>query len=210
MEEYTSPTRMNLLVKQAQVRLALQGVDLLARKKDAMLQEFFNMVGELYQLRVSLQKSMQNEVGVLIIREAIHGSRSLISAAGVTKQDLNIEIIKKNFWGVNVLDIKSSFQVRDSFTRGYSPRGIESGIDNTAGGFEQVVELIFNIIPEEIKLQRVGEEIRKINRRINALKQQLIPALQGQVTYIFRALEERARDATFKLKRFKKKRRNQK
>lgn len=206
MQEHTSPTRMNLLVKRAQEKLALQGVDLLTRKKDAMLHEFFNMVGKLYQLRVSLQKKIQNEAGALIIREAVHGSQPMMSAAGVTKQDPDVEIIKNNFWGINIFDIKSSFRVRDSFTRGYSPRGIETGIDNAAGGFEQIVELILEIIPEEFKLQRVGEEVRKINRRINALKQHLIPALQAQVSYIFQALEERERDAYFKLKRFKKKR----
>ncbi len=50
MAEQINPTRMNLLAKRSQIRLARQGADLLNRKKDALLREFFDLVGAVYEL----------------------------------------------------------------------------------------------------------------------------------------------------------------
>ena len=51
----------------------------------------------------------------------------------------------------------------------------------------------------------LGEEVKKTNRRINALNEYLLPKLRGEVRKISRVLEEREREDTFRLKKIKKK-----
>ena len=57
----------------------------------------------------------------------------------------------------------------------------------------------------ETRLRRLGEELQKTNRRVNALESVVIPELQVQVKFIFSALDERAREDHFRLKKVKKK-----
>jgi V/A-type H+/Na+-transporting ATPase subunit D len=57
----------------------------------------------------------------------------------------------------------------------------------------------------ETRLRRLGEELQKTNRRVNALESFVIPELQAQVKFIFSSLDERAREDHFRLKKVKKK-----
>lgn len=207
MDEQISPTRMNLLATRVQLKFVKQGIDLLKRKKDAMLNEFLLMVAEVYTPRMSLQEQLQKKVESLVIAEAVHGTHPFASAAMATKQKLNIKIQEKNIWGVKTFDIGHSFKVRDSSERNYSQRGIETAVDVTANGFEEIVQLILELIPAKIKLNKVGNEIKATNRKINALQQQLLPRLQHQAVRIAQILEERAREDTFRLKKLKRKKR---
>ena len=59
--------------------------------------------------------------------------------------------------------------------------------------------------PAERNIQIIGEEVRKVSRRINALEEYLLPKLRGEVSAIYRVLDEREREDTFRLKRIKKK-----
>ena len=44
MAEQIAPTRSNLLQRRDQLRLAIRGADLLKRKRDALIAEFFDLV----------------------------------------------------------------------------------------------------------------------------------------------------------------------
>jgi V/A-type H+-transporting ATPase subunit D len=46
-----------LLAKRAQRRLALQGVDLLKRKRDALIAEFFSLVRRSLEARLALNQA---------------------------------------------------------------------------------------------------------------------------------------------------------
>jgi V/A-type H+-transporting ATPase subunit D len=63
--------------------------------------------------------------------------------------------------------------------------------------------------PKEQNLQIIGEEVRKVSRRINALNEYLLPKLREEVRMIARVLDEREREDTFRLKRIKKKKADQ-
>ena len=42
--ENVSPTRMNALIKKAQIKLAQEGASLLKNKRDALMREFMNLM----------------------------------------------------------------------------------------------------------------------------------------------------------------------
>ena len=70
--------------------------------------------------------------------------------------------------------------------------------------FEDELNIIIEMAAIETKLKRLGAEIQKTRRRVNALDQVVIPALTKQVRYISMALDERSREDLFRLKRVKK------
>jgi len=83
--------------------------------------------------------------------------------------------------------------------------GVSSRVDETADKFERILDVIIEYAGIETRLKRLGEEINKTNRRVNALEQVTIPSLREQVTYIRQTLDERAREDLFRLKKVKKK-----
>jgi V/A-type H+-transporting ATPase subunit D len=203
--DHVNPTRMNLLALRGQIRRASQGVDLLNRKKDALLREFFDLVAEVYDLRVRLEKDLQEEATAAIIAEGRLGTHAFASAAATASSDLRIRIRPRNLWGVRVLDVEHNYRVRDLFSRPYSPRAPELSIDEVAEGFERIVRDILDLVPHELRLRKIGEDIKRTNRKINALEQQIIPRMQAQARTVYQVLEERARDDIVRLKRLKKK-----
>ena len=82
---------------------------------------------------------------------------------------------------------------------------MSSRIDETADKFERILDVIIEYADIETRLKRLGEEIQKTNRRVNALEQITVPALREQVAYIRQTLDERAREDLFRLKKVKKK-----
>jgi len=207
MAEQVNPTRMNLLAKRAQIRLARQGADLLSRKKDALLREFFGLVAAVYQLRVQLTEALRREMVEAVVAEAAEGKHVLATTAVGAEAPLRVKLTSRNLWGVRVVDLEHNYRARDVLERPGSPRGMHLAADEIAAGFERIAGQMLDLAPRELRLHRVGDEVRRTNRKINALEQHVIPKLESQACYINQVLEQRARDDVIRLKRLKQKKR---
>jgi len=207
MGEQVNPTRMNLLMKRGQIRLARQGADLLSRKKDALLREFFRLVASVFELRTRLAESLCRETVEAIVAEAVEGTHTLASAAMAAGRSVELKLRPRNLWGVRIVDLEHSYSAPDLISRPGSPRGMELAADEVAAGFGRIARDMLDLAPSELRLRRIGEEVRRTNRKINALQQQVLPKLEAQARYIDQVLEERARDDVIRLKRLKQKKR---
>lgn len=205
MEE-VRPTRSELLERRSQIALAEQGMNLLKQKRDALLIEFMSVMDETLRLSGSLQKTTQEAQYALAIAQSVDGTVSLRSAALATSGEITIDMTGTKIMGVSVPVVtKGESPVKSSFTRGYSITGVSSRIDETADKFEKILDVIIEYADIETRLKRLGEEIQKTNRRVNALEQITVPGLREQVTYIRQTLDERAREDLFRLKKVKRK-----
>jgi V/A-type H+-transporting ATPase subunit D len=204
--EEVRPTRAELLERREQIKLAEQGMDLLKQKRDALLIEFMGVMDETLRLSESLQKSVSEAQYSLAVAKAVDGTVALRSAGMATHGEIVVDMTGTKIMGVSVPVVtKGESPIRSSFTRGYAVTGISSRVDETAGKFEQILDVIIEYADIETRLKRLGEEIQKTNRRVNALEQITVPQLREQVTYIRQTLDERAREDLFRLKKVKKK-----
>jgi V/A-type H+-transporting ATPase subunit D len=205
MEE-VRPTRSELLERRAQIGLAQQGMDLLKQKRDALLIEFMSVMDETLRLSGSLQKAVSDAQYSLAVAKSVDGNVSVRSVAMATKGEVTIDMTGTKIMGVSVPVVtKGRSPMRSSFTRGYSITGVSSRIDESADRFEKILDVIIEYADIETRLKRLGEEIQKTNRRVNALEQITVPGLKEQVAYIRQTLDERAREDLFRLKKVKKK-----
>lgn len=205
MEE-VRPTRSELLERKQQITLAEQGMDLLKQKRDALLIEFMSVMDETLRLSNDLQRTTSEAQYSLAIAKAVDGVVSVRSAAFATRGEITIDMTGTKIMGISVPVVtKGESPLRTSFTRGYAITGVSSRIDETADKFERILDVIIEYADIETRLKRLGEEIQKTNRRVNALEQITVPALKEQVAYIRQALDERAREDLFRLKKVKKK-----
>jgi V/A-type H+-transporting ATPase subunit D len=205
MEE-VRPTRAELLERKQQIGLAQQGMDLLKQKRDALLIEFMGVMDETLRLSDSLQKNVREAQYSLAVAQAVDGVVALRSAGLATQGEIVVDMTGTKIMGVSVPVVtKGESPIKSSFTRGYSVTGVSSRVDETAEKFEHILDVIIEYADIETRLKRLGEEINKTNRRVNALEQVTVPQLREQVGYISQTLDERAREDLFRLKKVKKK-----
>jgi len=205
MAETISPTRMNLLLRQNQVKLAQQGVDLLKRKRDALVADFFNVVRRALAARERLTKSAEEAYTLLSLAKAVEGREVLEGAALADPRRLEVEIETKNIWGTRIPTIATNDVRRTILARGQDPVSVTARTVESADHFEEVLGAVLEVASTEVTLRKIGEEIKKTTRRVNALEQVVIPRIRGEIRYIRDVLEQRAREDVFRLKRIKKK-----
>ncbi len=202
--EQINPTRMELIKKNAQIKLAEQGRDLLREKMDALIREFFHIMESVSMSRGHLEQLSNAAQHSLLIAMAIDDPVTLKSASFATRQGITLDIKGKNIMGVPVPIIEKRRFVKSLLERGYSILGVSGRIDETAEKFEAELDLIISLAETETALRRVGNEIQMTRRRVNALEQILIPELRRQAKYIEITIDERDREDLYRLKKVKK------
>jgi V/A-type H+-transporting ATPase subunit D len=202
--EQVNPTRMELIKKNAQIKLAEQGRDLLREKMDALIQEFFNIMESVSKSRVELESVANTAQRSLLTALAVDDSVTLKSASFATRKGLFIDIKGKNIMGVPVPVLEKKRVSKSVLERGYSIIGVSGRIDEAAEKFEMELDLIIVLAETETSLKRLGGEIQITRRRVNALEQIMIPELKKQAKYIKNAIDEREREDLFRLKKVKK------
>jgi V/A-type H+-transporting ATPase subunit D len=181
-------------------------MDLLKQKRDALLIEFMSVMDETLRLSGLLQKATAEAQYSLAVAKSVDGNVAVRSVGMATKGDISVDMTGAKIMGISVPVVtKGESPMRSSFTRGYSITGVSSRIDESADKFERILDVIIEYADIETRLKRLGEEIQKTNRRVNALEQITVPALREQVAYIRQTLDERAREDLFRLKKVKKK-----
>jgi V/A-type H+/Na+-transporting ATPase subunit D len=202
--EQVHPTRMELIKKNGQIKLAEQGRDLLREKMDALIQEFFQIMVSVSKSREELEIAAVAAQRSLCVAEAVDDIVALKSASFATKRALTLDIRGKNIMGVPVPLVERKTVSKSVLERGYSMIGTSGRIDEAAERYETELDLIIGLAETETSLRRLGDEIQNNRRRVNALEQVLIPELKRQAKYIKVAIEEREREDLFRLKKVKK------
>jgi V/A-type H+-transporting ATPase subunit D len=202
--EQVNPTRMELIRKNAQIKLAEQGRDLLREKMDALIQEFFHIMESVSKSRDELEIVASAAQRSLLTALAVDDSVTLKSASFATRKGLFLDIKGKNIMGVPVPVLEKKRVSKSVLERGYSIIGVSGRIDEAAEKFEMELDLIIVLAETETSLKRLGGEIQITRRRVNALEQIMIPELKKQAKYIKNAIDEREREDLFRLKKVKK------
>jgi len=195
----TSPTRMNLLTRRSQLALALRGVDLLQKKRDALVREFFSLIHETLEARRQLNTAGQEAHLALFLAKAFDGPKE------VEVFSLRIPIISdaraelENIWGTRMPRLEVEWP-RGTFT---SPASAGGRTVAAQAAFRKLSQALFRVANSESRLRRIGEEIKKTARRVNALEQAVIPGIESQIHYIEQVLDQQEQEDIFRLKRIK-------
>jgi V/A-type H+-transporting ATPase subunit D len=202
--EQVKPTRMELMKKKAQIKLAEQGRDLLREKMDALIQEFFKIMNTVSNSRGELEEISRSADVALLIAQGVDDPVTIKSASFATRRAITVDITGKNIMGVPVPVIEKKRVSKSMLERGYGIISTSGRIDETAERFEAELDLLIELAETETAMRRLGAEIQMNRRRVNALEQILIPELKNQAKYIKNAIEEREREDLFRLKKVKK------
>ncbi len=202
MAQDVKPTRSELLKLKKQIKLANSGYNLLKKKRDGLILEFFEILKKAKTLREELVNEYKIALEKMNIARTFEGDLKVKSVAMAIKDIPDVKLATKNIMGVKVPKIESSEIKKAFMERGYGIYN-SSAIDEAATAYEKVVEKIILAAEVETSMRKLLNEIEKTKRRVNALEFVVIPNLDGIKAFIQLRLEEMERENIFRMKRIK-------
>ena len=197
----TSPTRMNLLSRRGQYALAARGVNLLQKKRDALVREFFTLVHETLEARRQLNAAGREAHMALILAKSFDSPKAVedlsLSMPGLS----NVRVEVENIWGTRVPDLSAVWPQGAVV----SPLFVGGQTLAAQAAFRRLGRALLLVANTESRMRRIGEEIKKTARRVNALELAVLPALRSQIRYIRQVLDQQEQEDIFRLKRVKRK-----
>lgn len=204
MIEGVSPTRMELLRLRRREQLAVKGHDLLREKRDALIAEFLDVVGEVRDARMVAEENLKEAFEYLIIAQAGLGVEEVRHLSLMTAREIPMDFSMRSIMGVNVPIIElPEVLSREVTERGYGLMDSSSAVDSCARRFEEALAKIIKLAELEEAVRNLAGEVEKTKRRVNALEYVMIPRLKTTRKYIQMRLEEMERENFTRLKKIK-------
>ena len=197
------PTRSELLQLKKKIKLAKTGHNLLKKKRDGLILEFFSILKQARNIRKELVASYAAALQKINMARAIDGDLAIKSISLALKGLPVVEVATKNIMGVKVPKISFSEFKKSIFERGYGITSASSKIDEAALCYELVVEKVVRAAEIELTLKKLLMEIERTKRKVNALELITIPKLEQTAKYIRLRLDELERENFSRLKRMK-------
>jgi V/A-type H+-transporting ATPase subunit D len=186
--------------------LAEQGEQLLEDKRSALLRELIKMADVAVTEGTELDRAAAAAAQALDLAKALDAPETVRSAAlavVAAGERLGVSVEGALVLGVAVPRITAHEQHRGPLDRGYSLAFSSARIDLVAESFEEELDCMVRLAETEARVRRLGQEIQRTSRRVNALNQVVIPALRRDIRRIVQLLDEREREDTFRLKHLK-------
>ncbi len=196
------PTRSELIKLKKKIQLAKSGYNLLKKKRDGLILEFFEVLKKAKTVRQELVDEYKKALQQMNIARAAESDLKLRSIALAISKHPDIKVETKNIMGVRVPKItKEELAAQSTY-------GLIAGsakIDEATTAYQHVVEKIVLAAEVETAMKKLLIEIDKTKRRVNALEFKVIPELEETMKFIQFRLEEMERENIFGLKHIKKK-----
>ncbi len=198
------PTRTNLLLLKEKSRSVVNSIGILKARKQALIKEFLTATLPFLRSREEIRQSYGKALRELAITVGREGKNNIESITRVTEREFGIDVVEKSIWGLRYKDILfHDVAVRAPDKRGYDERGTTPHLEESAGLFEKLLEIMLHLAEYESKLKRLGEEIVRTTRRIKVLEEMVLPGLKLQIKSIAQYIGERERESFYRLKRVK-------
>jgi len=188
------PTKSSLFSVKEQLGIAREGFDLLEQKREILVMELMRMVEEVKLLERDMDKRIETAYGSLkkmIVRIGRQTAREI--SAGI-RFDYVIREKQGKLIGISLPTIDMQMprvELKYSFMSTFS------ACDRTMLEFFEFLKLIARMAEIRTMVWRLAKEVRKTQRRVNALEKIVIPEVEETKKYIEGVLEEREREVFF-------------
>lgn len=193
------PTKNTLLKLKKQVRFLEEGHDLLERKRELLTRLVYERIGEYRRLRQEAEAAVAEAYRCLSITHLRMGSRGINQAALGSELALRVDILPRRSLGVEYPAVSAERLP----LKPVGLLGTDASFDNTRANLADLAVTLARLGEVEIALHRLMEEQRKAQKRVNALKYNIIPLYRRTIHFIQSSLEEEERNTLFQVKRLR-------
>lgn len=195
-----TPTKANLIKSKSSLQFAKKGYELLDRKRTVLIREMMSLIDKATELQESIDLEFKNAYEALKFANITMGTESVDRIAKSIENEKDFDIIFKSVMGVETPIIKRN---EPEFTTEYGFYRTNTAFDKAVLSFTSIRHLIYDLAEVENSVYKLAMEIKKTQKRANALDKIQIPKYRQTIKYIEEVLEEKEREDFFRLKKVK-------
>ena len=196
-------TKSNLLRLSDELTFAVEGRDLLDEKREILIMEIMGTLEDAHRKRLAMENELAEAHKAFAAAKVLLGTENVRRAAFGIPSEASVDIHDRSVMGVVVPIVKVKWNKSEKPRYGFV--GTTYALDKATKMFSTCLELLVELAEIETTLWRLATELKKTQRRFNALDNILIPQYDETVKYIQYTIEEKEREILFQLKRVKEK-----
>ncbi|HIQ95319.1 MAG TPA: V-type ATP synthase subunit D [Candidatus Limivivens merdigallinarum] len=197
MNPNTFPTKGNLILAKNSLALARQGYDLMDKKRNILMREIMGLISQASDIQGEIDKTFREAYALLQkanIEMGIHLVEEISFSVPVEE---SVRIKTRSVMGTEIplVEYKPKGQIPT-----YAFYSTTHSLDEAKIAFEKVKDLTIRLSMIENAAVRLATNIKKTQKRANALKNITIPMYESLTKSIQNALEEKDREEFTRLK----------
>ena len=200
--EQIAPTKSNLLRVKERLATAGEGYELLEQKREILVIELMRKLEQVKMLERELDARIATAYPALKRMLVVVGRERADKLAQNVSYRFELREKQVIAAGMRLPSLEIRFPNADIK---YSPMNSFAECDETVIEFFEVLKICTELAALRTITWRLAREVRKTQRRVNALEKMVIPTANETRAYIESVLEERDRDFFFTSKLLKKK-----
>ena len=190
------PTKSSLLDLKRRLIFLNEGYRLLERKREMLTRLVYQKLAEYRELNQSSRESMGEAYHWLGITQMRMGSNRMRQLAIGMPEAVEAKVLPRRAMSVQY----PSVEISRLPLQPIGTLGTDASLDETRASFAEMVVRVARLAEIETALWRLLEEQRKTQKRVNALKYNVIPRYERTIQYVQSSLEEEERNGLFQLK----------
>ena len=197
MDLNSFPTKGNLILAKNSLALARQGYSLMDRKRNILIRELTTLIDQAKDIQKEIDVTFREAYEALEQANIDLGINSVREAASTVPEETSLSVKYRSIMGTDIPLVRYE---KKPVTLTYSLAGTSEALDNARIKFARVKDLTIRLSSVENSCYRLATNIRKTQKRANALKNITIPSCEHLSKTISDALEEKDREEFTRLK----------
>ena len=198
MNPNTFPTKGNLILAKNSLALATQGYGLMDKKRNILLRELTSLIDQAKSIQSEINETFTDAYQALQKANIELGIRFVEEIADSIPEEQSIRIKARSIMGTEIPLVE--YDKKAGNTPTYAYYSTKLSLDEAKAAFERVKELSIQLSMIENAAIRLATNIKKTQKRANALKNITIPRYETLTRDITNALEEKEREEFTRLK----------
>jgi V/A-type H+/Na+-transporting ATPase subunit D len=192
-----APTKSNLLSLRRDLGVATEGFSLLDQKREILVMELMLLLNQARELQDRLAEAQRRALEALRLAIARHGADRLQAATGSVRYNHRVQSSTRVVAGVRVPQISATI---DTIRPQFAFSGSDPAMDELMRRHLDLLVLAGELAQLETSVYLLTHDLKKTQRRVNALEQVFIPNFKDTLKFVRDSLESKELESIFVLK----------
>ena len=202
MAKTLAPTKGNLMMAKNTLRLSKQGYEMLDKKRNILIREMMLLIEEAKEVEAKIEETFAAAYKALESANVIMGVSKVQNLAHSAVLENSVKVDLRSVMGVEIPVVTAD---KPDGRPVYGFNGTSSALDEASVKFNEVKVMTVKLTEIENAVYRLAMNIKKTQKRANALENITIPLYDKLSKDIQNALEEKEREEFTRLKVIKRK-----
>ena len=200
MDATLFPTKGNLMISKNRLALSKQGYELMDKKRNILVREMMQLMDQARDLQVQIGNTFADAYDALQNANITLGINTVQQIAKAIELEDQVVIKVRSIMGVEIPIIG---EINADVTPQFGFARTNISLDEAYAKFLKVKQLTLMLAEVENAIYRLAINVKRTQKRANALQNIMIPRYEGLTKEITNALEEKEREEFSRLKMIK-------